>query len=739
MHNRYRAFICYSQQDDEEAARLHRQIESFSVPRRLRGVEGKHGPMPNSLAPVFRDRDELAASADIGERLRDALARSDFLIVLCSPFAARSKWVNAEIETFCTLAPGNRERVLAVLLRGEPISENAATECFPAALLESTGAKTLFTRYPLAADFRRGKERRADAELRLFAALLGVEFDVLKQREQERRVGRLRLALGLALASIVGFASLTGYAFSQRAAARAAALRAQNASERATLARDEAEKMVEYVLGDLRTRLAVIGKQELLEPTHEKVRAYYEKLPPDETDVAALRRQAAVFFLLGVDADFRKRRAETMEALERSARLRQRVCALTPQDPVSWQDLAESHRWLALRYRDYGEIESALGEMATARRFATRGAALDSTNIKSAVRVASLAMDEADLFIRAGRSAEALSCARSSYTDLAALLPRDPTNKELKNRASAAAWQLGNVLRRAGKFTEAESLYRQALEWADQLCAAQSGNIFALRRRELAAGSLGQLYLEADRYAEAERQLQSAELMAREILATEPANIAYQDMVATNLANRGAAEMRLEKLPEAEMAIGEAVALREQALKNGAEDMRTLNALALALASWSEVACLRNDFAAAVDRAQRGVTLSAQLTSAHPADVRLADDCAYLRSKLAKALQAGAKFSDAEAEYRLAIAQIEAVIGRDKADPQLLRWRDHASWQVGLASALHGASRDEECRAALEAGLATFARLARGGLPEPDFAAYKREAEALLARLTANR
>ena len=64
----------------------------------------------------------MAAAADIGARLREALEAADFLVVLCSPAAASSSWVEAEIATFCGLGPERRERVLAVVLAGDSLS-----------------------------------------------------------------------------------------------------------------------------------------------------------------------------------------------------------------------------------------------------------------------------------------------------------------------------------------------------------------------------------------------------------------------------------------------------------------------------------------------------------------------------------------------------------------------------------------------------------------------------------------
>src|SRR3546814_1987428 len=42
-----------------------------------------HGVIPRRLTPIFRDAQELAAANDLGEKIEQALAGSQYLIVLC--------------------------------------------------------------------------------------------------------------------------------------------------------------------------------------------------------------------------------------------------------------------------------------------------------------------------------------------------------------------------------------------------------------------------------------------------------------------------------------------------------------------------------------------------------------------------------------------------------------------------------------------------------------------------------
>ena len=86
----YRAFISYSHQDRKAAEWVHRAIETYRAPRRLTTTGG--GAPTRSLTPIFRDRDELSASSDLGEVIRGALDRSEALILLCSPASANSRW-----------------------------------------------------------------------------------------------------------------------------------------------------------------------------------------------------------------------------------------------------------------------------------------------------------------------------------------------------------------------------------------------------------------------------------------------------------------------------------------------------------------------------------------------------------------------------------------------------------------------------------------------------------------------
>jgi hypothetical protein len=197
---KYRAFITYSHRNRRVAEWLHKAIENYRVPASLVGAAGRDGAIPRHVFPVFRDRDELGSAPDLSESIREALAQSAYLIVLCSPSAAKSRWVNQEIVEFKSL--GRADRIHALIVDGEPGSHSSETECFPPALRFKLGAHGEPDEHqpaePLAADMRPEGDGKRDAKLKLIAGLLGVSFNDLRKREVIAARRRTRIAQGIA-------------------------------------------------------------------------------------------------------------------------------------------------------------------------------------------------------------------------------------------------------------------------------------------------------------------------------------------------------------------------------------------------------------------------------------------------------------------------------------------------------------------------------------------------------------
>ena len=230
---RYFAFISYSHRDSAWADWLHRGIERYRPPKSLIGTQTIRGAVPKRLTPIFRDREELPSATDLGALLTAALSGSASQIVICSPAAAQSKWVNEEILAFKRL--GREDRIFCLIVGGEPYASGMPgreqEECFPLALrfkLGANGALSDVPTEPIAADARPGKDGRNNAKLKLISGLLGVGFDSLRRREQQRRNRRLFIFACSATAGMVLTTGLATYALVQRGVAQRQTLRAES-------------------------------------------------------------------------------------------------------------------------------------------------------------------------------------------------------------------------------------------------------------------------------------------------------------------------------------------------------------------------------------------------------------------------------------------------------------------------------------------------------------------------------
>ena len=91
----YAAFISYRHRatDADVAQRVQKAIETYALPK---GVAAADFPS-RRLGKCFRDEDELSATSSLPDRITEALARSRFLVVVCSTETPKSAWVAREI------------------------------------------------------------------------------------------------------------------------------------------------------------------------------------------------------------------------------------------------------------------------------------------------------------------------------------------------------------------------------------------------------------------------------------------------------------------------------------------------------------------------------------------------------------------------------------------------------------------------------------------------------------------
>lgn len=530
---RYAAFISYNHRDRRWAQWLHRSIENYRIPRNVL-AEQHENQAQAALRPVFLDRAELPSSADLAGSVRDALAQSRALIVVCSRSSAQSRWVNEEVRTFKAL--GRQQKIFCLIVDGDP----ATGDCFPPTLDSE----------PLAADVRPGGDDRNDARLKLIAGLIGVPLDRLKQRELARRQRRLAIIATAGAIGCIAFAGLAAVAF----LARAEAERQRAVAERQSLtARRTADFMKSlFVVSDpSEARGKSITAREVLERGAQQIATKLTDAPLVKADL--MTTLGEVYASLGLLTDGLRllnsaasvpkqpqeliaRQATALAELQYLRGDYDAGLASLARAGVALDNTAGSDRGVRLRaLSTYADIYNKKDDTARARVYFQRVLTLASTpgSTDHSMRARGLeGIAQQDL--AEGHYDAAIAGLTSSLAEQIA------DTGELHPRTTEILNELGSVAYLRGRPEQATPYYRR--------CLAIERIIYGEKHSYLAPvlNNLGRILLEQRQFAE------SAQLLSEAIDVSRTEVLGTSVSMAFRFTNLALSEMGLGRLSVAE-------------------------------------------------------------------------------------------------------------------------------------------------------------------------------------------
>ena len=515
LRTRYYAFLSYSHKDKDLADWLHRELEKFRVPHSLAGKLTANGVVPRRLTPVFRDQQDLSAGADLGEEIKAALAASQFLVVLCSPTAATSRWTNAEIESFKRTRPEGC--VLAAVAAGEPFASEMpgreAEECFPPALrykYDRRGHQTAKKAEPLAADFRESGEGKRLAFLKLVAGMLGVGLDDLVQRENVRRHRQLAW---LAAGSLAGMAVTSTLAIT--------AIQSRNEAREQ---RRQAEGLVGFMLGDLKDKLEPIGRLDALDAVGSRALAYYQHQDKSQLSDDALAQRSRALTLMGEIANTRGDLDGALgryrEAMASTGELARRY----PNNPQRLFDHAQNVFWVGEVAFQRGRAAEAEQSMREYKRLAGNMVALQPDNRKWQLEVKYASSGLAAVLYDQRRYPEASRLFQQSLRILETLAAAEPGNTDYKKSLVETLGWLSDSKFSEGFVEDALTARERQAQFIDDLIKRYPADASYRLQAIPANWALGRLLAQNGDPQAGIQHLQKAVSLGEALLAAEPSN-----------------------------------------------------------------------------------------------------------------------------------------------------------------------------------------------------------------------
>ena len=420
---RYKAFISYSHKDERWARWLQHALEKYRVPKALVGKKTGFGEIPARLGTIFRDREDLSSAASLTESVQHELASAESLIVICSPAAAQSRWVKEEIKAFREL--GRTNRIYALIVDGDPQSNDPAEQCFPSTLVENADGTIL---EPLAADVRKWADGKVLGKLKLVAGILGIRLDDLRRRDMlRRRRNRISVTAGItAVVLLTTFLSLT--AISNR----------KTADQR----RANTVDLVSFMLGDLESLSPVAGL-DILDEDQEEMIQMAAQWGFDELDDEALLAKALEWREEGIAARNQPGNQGALPLFKRSLAALVTLYLRDKNNSNSLFELGQAEFWVGYEYLDNGDLDQAEISMT---RYGVVARRLINLDPKSSDNVMELSYTLTNLAVIETKRADGdedkaitLAQAALEYNQLALVLEPD-SQYLLAEMAGSHAW-----------------------------------------------------------------------------------------------------------------------------------------------------------------------------------------------------------------------------------------------------------------------------------------------------------
>ncbi len=605
----YRAFISYSHNDDRWSRWLHKALESYRVPKELIGIAGHDGPVVPQLYPIFRDREELPSSADLGQQIETALQKSAYLIVICSPSAAASRWVNQEILVFKQL--GREQRILPVVIDGEP---NGAAGCFPQALMYSLGpdGESLNRNtVHVAADARPEVEGKEATQVKLAARLLGIDYDLLKHHELDMQRKRafvyrcVAAAMVLLAALTVGGGILTYHYM----------LQSEEMDEAAVGVADGFVGQGLKLYSRLGVSQATI--QSFLVAADRQLATLYE------LGVQTPRLKYHRAFILVAYADHYAEtgdKARARACSQQAMRLMEDLVRGFPRDKDYQRQLAVAQSRVAKDMLAQGQYSPALELYRAGLTTMERLAASDPGRGETQRDVSFAQMQIGGVFAAQGQPDTALLWYRASLAIRQRFATSNKHDLEWRSEVSESEQMIGDVLMEQGKVDPALASLRASLEIRQRLAALDPRNTRWQHDISVCEQSIGHLLERQAKFGPAADSFSVSLAVMRRLGASDPGNAGWQNDIA--LINQDLAIVLAERgqIGEALESHREGLAILRRLAASDPGNPQLQNKLAISLLAGAHLKRMQGDVASARADYAQALAILRNLVAQYPQD-----------------------------------------------------------------------------------------------------------------------
>jgi eukaryotic-like serine/threonine-protein kinase len=340
-------------------------------------------------------------------------------------------------------------------------------------------------------------------------------------RSRSRR--RLRAA---AVAATLALVALAGVKYTvDLARERTIAVEARDEADRR---REQAESLIEFMLGDLRTKLEPVGRLDILDSVGERAMAYFGAVPEHQLSDRELMRRSTALYQIGSVRISRGQLNEATAPLQESLALAKVLAQRRPDDPERLFELGQSHYWVGYVHWRRRQLDDALREFEQYLRVSETLVGQHPDNHDWLLELSYANSNIGSVLEERGELEPALTKFGECLRIEQALLESSPGDNTLRRAVAASHNTSGVVSRSLGRLDEAMAHHQAELALQEELVTREPGNMRWEMFRAVANNYVGQLHQAAGRPADADVHYRRATAIARRLVEHDATNMTWQ-------------------------------------------------------------------------------------------------------------------------------------------------------------------------------------------------------------------
>ncbi|MBV8413821.1 MAG: protein kinase [Verrucomicrobia bacterium] len=531
-----------------------------------------------------------------------------------------------------------------------------------------------------------------------------VQASIAEQKRRKRIQERIRYAVMSGITAALVAAVIFGLiSFRQYRRAERAKVVADQAAKRASLARSEAEKLVNFMTVALRDKLKPIGRLDLLNDVNQRVQDYYNSLAGGDDSPEIQRQHSIALVNYGDVLLDQGAPAEALKLYQVALEIRKKLVTLDPSNLVFRADEAVNLQQIGNVLDSQGKVGDALQNYEEARDIREKLIQQSPQNIEWHSQLVR-SLEKVGLILKAqGDLPGALKNYRESLDIARKLNDLDPKSTVLQSEIWLLNVRVGEALDAQGDSDGALKYYRDSLSTAEALRTQQPDNTEWQRDMGVSEEQVGEILSSKGDLDGALASYTRSFNVRRKLFSQDPTNANWEIDLALSYEDLGNCSNARGDLEGALKMYRDSLSLRQELAKRDETNAGNQHDLEVIHAEIASVLLDRGDFRGAWESCSEALRIAQMLKEKDQNNKDWQEDLSEVSETAGDVLEAQGKFPDALRMYRNAMSIRASSVSQDA------RWQmEVAKNEEKIASVLI-AQRDYEpalasCRSAVKRG-----------------------------------